>query len=46
MEIFAWLSSAIALAFVLIWMAALLWAALEDGREERRESERRASRAH
>ena len=38
MEILAWLTSAIALLFVLVWMGALLWAAIEDGRAQRREA--------
>jgi hypothetical protein len=46
MEMLAWLTSAIALLFVLVWMGALLWAAIEDGRDERRESARRAYRTH
>ena len=47
MEILVWLTSGVALAFVAVWIAALLWAAVEDGRAERRESrERRGSHPH
>jgi hypothetical protein len=41
MGMLAWLTSAIALLFVLVWMAALVWAAIEDGRAARRESTER-----